>query len=93
MNWSAIMKLIGPTLVRLLQSTIENFGSTTVPPPVSSAPPSVVPKANDAIKHLQAFLNVALSLNPKLEEDGWLGPRTEAAIDLGIEKLKSLGIG
>lgn len=93
MNWSAILKLVGPTLVGLLQSTVANFGSPSAPPPVSSVPPSVVPKANDAIKHLQAFLNVALGLDPKLNEDGWLGPKTEAAIDAGIAKLKSLGIG
>lgn len=93
MNWSAIMKLVGPTLVRLLQSTIENFGSTNEPDQPATVPSGVVPKANEAIKHLQAFLNLALGLNPKLEEDGWLGPRTEAAIDQGIAKLKSLGIG
>lgn len=93
MNWSAIMKLVGPTLVTLLQSTVANFGSTKEPAVPVSTPSSVVPKANDAIKHLQGFLNLALGLNPKLEEDGWLGPRTEAAIDQGIAKLKSLGIG
>lgn len=93
MNWSAIMKLVGPTLIGLLQSTVANFGSANAPEQPATVPISVVPKANDAIKHLQAFLNIALSLNPKLDEDGWLGPKTEAAIDAGIAKLKSLGIG
>ncbi len=85
MDWTAVLKLAVPYLVPLLQSTVTNLGTSAPPSPTVAHP-------SDAIKHLQTLLNAVLALNPPLEPDGWLGPKTEAAIEAGIAKLTSLGV-
>ena len=82
MDWQAIFRLAVPVVTGLLQNTV----ATTATPLAPTSP-------NKAIKDLQMFLNIALVLSPPLVADGWLGPKTEAAIEAGIAKLKSLGIG
>lgn len=87
-DWGAIIKLVGPTLISLLSNTASGLGS--VNPPAAGGH---LAAASPAIKDLQKFLNIALTLNPPLIEDGWLGPKTEEAIEAGIAKLRSAGIG
>ena len=82
MDWNAIFRLVIPVVTGLLNNAVQ-----TTSTPVAPTTP------NAAIKDLQMFLNVALSLNPPLVVDGWLGPKTNDAIEAGIAKLKSLGIG
>lgn len=86
MDFTALLKLIGPTLVSLLSSTATELKTPT---PTSDT----VRRPSQAIMHLQALLNVVMNPDPPLVEDGWLGPKTEAAIEAGIVRLKSLGIG
>lgn len=95
MDWSALLKAVGPTLISLLGNTVSNLGTPIAPPTTPSAPvPSgAVAHPSAAVKDLQILLNLALALNPPLVADGWLGPKTEQAIETGIAKLKSLGIG
>ena len=80
MDWAIILPIV--------VSFIQNF-SKTVASPTPPLPLAPVPSA--AIKDLQTLLNVVLGTN--LEVDGWLGPETEAAIEQGIAKLHSLGVG
>jgi hypothetical protein len=42
----------------------------------------------EEIRVLQHLLNQALKPNPPLDEDGWLGSKTRAAILQGAEKLQ-----
>ncbi len=88
MDLLAILKAVGPALISLLSNVATSL-KTDEPP----APSGTTPHPVEAIRHLQALLNVALGLNPPLREDGWLGPKTEAAIEAGIVKLRSFGIG
>jgi hypothetical protein len=82
---------LAPTLVALLKSLGDYFRTPAAPSPAPPASDSLAP--DQAIKDLQAFLNSALSLNPPLAVDGWLGPKTDAAIEAGIARLRSYGIG
>jgi hypothetical protein len=86
-----------PTLAALLKSLADLLRTPApvpVPVPTPDNPPPLNPQApNQAIKDLQTFLNAALSLNPPLVVDGWLGPKTDAAIEAGIVKIRSYGIG
>lgn len=88
MNWA--------TLVSALLPLLQSLGSTfkaPAPPPTSGTVAIPAATADKAIKDLQAFLNSALALNPPLRVDGWLGPKTDAAIEAGIAQLRSAGIG
>ena len=86
-----------PILASLLQSLGDFFRTPApvpVPVPTPDNPPPLKPTAPDqAIKDLQTFLNAALTLKPPLVVDGWLGPKTDAAIEAGIAMLRSYGIG
>jgi peptidoglycan hydrolase-like protein with peptidoglycan-binding domain len=96
MNWTALL----PALVQLLSSLSAGLFTPVPPgPPItpttplpSGPPPGVVPVPDAAIKALQALLNTLLALNPPLAIDGWLGPKTDAAIMDGIAKLKAAGV-
>ncbi len=91
MNWLSAL----PALLALLGSLKSTFVSPT--PPVAPTAPGTVavpaPAADQAVKDLQSFLNTALALNPPLVVDGWLGPKTDAAIEAGIAQLRAAGIG
>jgi hypothetical protein len=87
---NSLLSVLAPLL-----ASLANVFKTPAPLPVTPVPdnPLVPAKANQAIKDLQAFLNTALSLNPPLRVDGWLGPKTDAAIEAGIARIRSFGIG
>lgn len=95
MDWNALLKTVGPTLISLLNNTVAGLGSASPSPPAPTigVPAGAVAHPSAAIKDLQTFLNLALALSPPLVADGWLGPKTEQAIEAGIAKLKSLGVG
>ena len=86
MPWALIL----PLVTSFLQNFAKNAATPTQPPPYSE-PMAPIPSA--AIKDLQRALNLILELNPPLDVDGWLGEKTEAAIEQAIAKLHSLGIG
>ena len=97
MNWTALL----PALIQLLSTLGANLKTPSPPgPPLTpdtplpaGLPPGVVPVPDAAIKALQALLNTLLALDPPLVVDGWLGPKTDAAIMDGIAKLKAAGVG
>jgi hypothetical protein len=94
MDFTAILTAIGPSLVSLLANTASSFKTTTAPSTAPANPPSgTVPVPDAALKDLQTLLNAALKLNPPLKVDGWLGPKTDAAIEQAIAMLKAAGIG
>jgi len=93
MNWGLLIAQLAPTIISLLSNTSSALKTDT---PISIEATALAispPKASEAIKDLQKLLNVALMLNPPLDVDGWLGPKTENAIEMGIYKLKTMGIG
>lgn len=75
---------------------INMFKATTAPTPVTTTPPEgkgaqVVKKPDEAIRELQQMLNKLASfigLKEPLEEDGWLGDKTDAAIRLALKAAK-----
>ncbi len=78
----------GQTILSLLNYASNNWKTTTAPNKSTT-----VPHPSQAIKDLQALLNKVLNLNPTLIEDGWLGPKTETAIEQGITLIRTtLGI-
>lgn len=79
---------IAPQLIDVLTSVVKGMKTETAPSPVET-----VRHPSEAIRHLQALMNRALKPNPPLQEDGWLGPRTEEAIDKAIALLQAAGIG
>lgn len=90
MNLSAIL----PFILAILQSAASTWKTDKPPaPPPTTIPAGTVPVPDEAIKSLQTFLNAVLALNPPLKVDGWLGPKTDAAIEEGIARLKASGIG
>ena len=93
MNWFAILQGAAPVIISLLSNTAGTL--KTINPPLPDAPLFAVStaKASAAIADLQRLLNAVADPQPPLNVDGWLGPKTEAAIELGIAKLKTLGIG
>jgi hypothetical protein len=93
MDFSLLLKIAAPLIVSLLSNTAGTLKTDN--PPLPDVPLIAVPKAkaSAAIADLQRLLNAVADPQPPLEVDGWLGPQTEAAIELGITKLKSFGIG
>ena len=93
MNWLAILQGAAPIIISLLSNTSATLKTNNAP--LADAPLTAVPtsSASAAIADLQRLLNAVVSPQPPLDVDGWLGPKTEAAIELGIAKLKTLGIG
>ncbi len=91
MNWGLLIAQLAPSIISLLSNTSSILKSDTPIPIEANALSISPPKASEAIKNLQKLLNTALILNPPLVEDGWLGPKTEAAIEAGIARLKSFG--
>lgn len=93
MNIVTILKQV-PTIVSLLENITKAFASDTPPPsPPAVIPPGTAAHPSAAIKDLQALLNKLVKPTPPLDEDGWLGPKTEAAIEGGIAMLKAQGVG
>lgn len=91
MDFTLLFKTIGPTLISLLGNA---SGALKTDAPITGSTVAVPSRgASSAIKDLQVLLNTVLELNPPLEADGWLGKKTEAAIQQGIAKLKTFGIG
>ena len=89
MDFALLLKAIAPTLISLLINTAGTL-KTSTPRAVGTINPH---GASAAIKDLQVLLNTVLHLDPPLETDGWLGPKTEEAIQQGIAQLKALGVG
>lgn len=85
MDLTAIVTALGPTIVSFLKNLADSIQTPTAPTATTKVS---VPSA--AIRDLQAFLNTALKLDPPLAVDGWLGPKTEAAIEQGITMFKAL---
>lgn len=89
MNWGFLIAQLAPSIISLLSNA---SGALKTDVPISNSTVIVsAPKASEAIKALQSLLNTALGLNPPLVEDGWLGPKTEAAIMTGVARLRSFG--
>lgn len=89
MNWGFLVAQLAPSIISLLSNA---SGALKTDAPVNNSTVVVsAPKASEAIKALQSLLNTALDLNPPLAEDGWLGPKTEAAILTGVARLRSFG--
>ncbi len=83
-----------PLVIPFLQSMITSYFSQAVPPAVPTVTPTgAVAHKSVAISDLQGMLNTLLKLSPPLDTDGWLGPKTEAAIEQAIAVLKAQGIG
>lgn len=92
MNLTMILKQV-PTIVSLLGNLTKAFASDIPPPsPPAVIPPGTTAHPSAAIKDLQTLLNKLVKPTPLLDEDGWLGPKTEAAIERGIAMLKAQGI-
>src|SRR5260221_272784 len=97
MNWTALL----PALIQLLSTLRAELHSPAPPgapltpdtPLPAGCPPGIVPVPDASIKALQALLNMVLALDPPLAVDGWLGPKTDAAIMDAIAKLKAAGVG
>lgn len=83
-----------PLVIPFLQSMVKNYFSATQPTSVATVTTTatMVSKRSDAIAALQTLLNHLLKLDPPLEADGWLGKKTEDAINQGIAALKAQGI-
>ncbi len=78
----------GQAILSFLNYAANNWKTPTLP-----SNNTTVPHPSQAIKDLQALLNKVLNLNPPLIEDGWLGPKTETAIEQGISLIRTtLGI-
>ena len=88
MDFAALFQLASPIIISLLGNMQSSLHTPAQPPPDAT-----IPIPNAAIKDLQALLNTVLALNPPLAVDGWLGPKTNDAIEAGIAKLKGMGIG
>jgi lysozyme family protein len=75
-----------------IQSTVDGLvhmfkATTAVAPvqvPVGSTAGAVARAPSDTIKAVQKLLNQIVKPQPPLQEDGWLGPRTEKAIRDGL---------
>ena len=93
MDFALMFQAVAPILVSLLSNTAGALKTDTPIPTIAPVVTVSARKASRAIADLQAVLNTALSLYPPLAVDGWLGPKTEAAIEQAIAKLKSVGIG
>lgn len=78
MNWSLIITAVLPELINLLKTT-----SATTPTPVTTSA-----KPSETVKMLQQLLNQFVQPNPPLAEDGWLGPKTDQALQAAITKLQ-----
>jgi hypothetical protein len=81
---------VAPFVIDLL-GNLKTAWKTDVP--VSLQAPHNEPAASDAIRNLQALLNKFVVPSPDLKVDGWLGPKTEKAINDGIAMLRTLGVG
>ena len=98
MNWGLLIAQLAPTIISLLSNTSSVLKTDTPLPDISEKTEvfsiSISPQELlNLTRTLQKALNIALILNPPLVEDGWLGPKTEAAIEAGIARLHNLGIG
>lgn len=87
MDWSLILKVGGPIIVSLLKNL-----STGLATDAPVTPSTTVRMPSQAIKDLQKLLNLVVDPHPPLVVDGWVGPKTEEAIQIGIAKLKESGI-
>ena len=97
MDFTAIVTALGPSLVPFLGNFAQSMKTTTAPAPAPAVVPAgTSPHPDAAIKDLQTLLNnptLGLNISPPLKVDGWLGPKTDAAIESAIAKLKAAGIG
>ncbi len=91
MNWGFLIAQLAPSIISLLSNA---SGALKTDVPISNSTVIVsAPKSSEAIKALQSLLNTALGLNAPLVEDGWLGKKTENAIEQAIIMLRNYGIG
>lgn len=83
-----------PAMISLLRNVVETLGSLSPPKPApATIPAGAVAHPSAAIKDLQHLMNAIVKPTPPLDEDGWLGPQTEAVIETAIAMLKTKGIG
>jgi hypothetical protein len=91
--WQTFLEKLLPVLIN---AGIDSLHVTTAPtaapgatttPGQAPAPPTATGPI-DEIKQLQIFLNEAMTPNPPLVVDGWLGPKTKALLLAGLAKLK-----
>ncbi len=90
MDWTMLARVGGPIVVSLLKNLGTGLATDSPAGPGGAVNVKVPSRA---IKDLQALLNIIVRPDPLLKVDGWLGPRTEEAIEAGIAKLKASGIG
>lgn len=88
MDLAAILTALQPTITSFLRNLSDGIQTPTAPTATTK-----VSVPNAAIKDLQTFLNAVLKIDPPLVVDGWLGPKTDAAIEQGIALLKTAGFG
>ena len=93
MEFALVFQAVAPILISLLSNTAGALKTDTPVPTIAPVITVSARKASQAIADLQAVLNTVLGLDPPLVVDGWLGSKTEAAIEQAIAKLKSVGIG
>ena len=93
MDWTTLARVDGPIVISLLKNLGTGLATDSPAGPVKEIPEGAVKVPSRAIKDLQALLNIIVRPDPLLKVDGWLGPRTEEAIEAGIAKLKASGIG
>ncbi len=74
-------------LLRLLPELMKAMSATSAPIPTTETV-RVTKGPSDAIRQLQALINKFDPPTPRLAEDGWLGPKTEAAIASAVAKLR-----
>ena len=93
MDWALLARVGGPIVISLLKNLGTGLATDSPVGPIGKVPEGAVKVPSRAIKDLQALLNIVVQPTPLLAVDGWLGPRTEEAIEAGIAKLKASGIG
>lgn len=89
MNWLNIVTSVVsslPSLSTVINDVVKALQVQTSPvvTPVGNTPI----KPSETVKTLQRLLNQFVQPNPPLQEDGWLGPKTEAAINQAIQMAK-----
>lgn len=89
MNWFNIISTVVATLPNLSTLVTDLTKAlqvqTTPVPSTATLALAGQGKPSDTVKTIQRLLNQFVKPNPPLKEDGWLGPKTEAAIQQALQ--------
>ncbi len=95
-NWFEIIKSVAenaPTIIKVVKELTGSLKQTTAPTPSEPMPGTVPPPQvnrapSETVRAVQKLLNQFVKPQPPLKEDGWMGAKTEAAIDQALEMAK-----